>query len=249
MATSIPVLTFHAIEEHSSVISISPHVFRNGLARLHEHGYQTLSLLDAVDIIRCGKSFPDRSMVVTFDDGYHSVYENAFPVLQQYGMSATVFLTVGNKQGSKIGDRLPSLEDRPMLSWDEIREMHRYGITFGAHTLTHLDLTRLAGHELEREIYGSKEIIEASAGFAISCFAYPYGRYNHHCRAMVQQHFKCACSDRLGLINAGSDLFALERVDAYYLRTERLFGIIPSRYFPWYIRALSIPRRVRRILR
>jgi peptidoglycan/xylan/chitin deacetylase (PgdA/CDA1 family) len=249
MAAYIPILTFHTIEERCDVISVSAQVFRRGITRLHQHGYQTLSLPDAVDIIRCGKSFPDRSMVVTFDDGYHSVYVNAFPVLQRYGMSATVFLTVGKKETANPGGRLPCVGGRAMLSWDEICEMHRSGISFGAHTLTHPDLTRLENHELEAEIYGSKAIIEDALGTPVSCFAYPYGRYDHHSRALVRQHFACACSDRLGLTNAGSDLFALERVDAYYLRTERLFGIMPTRFFPWYIRARSLPRWMRRALR
>jgi peptidoglycan/xylan/chitin deacetylase (PgdA/CDA1 family) len=248
MKTAIPVLTFHAIEECSSVISVSPHVFLRGIARLHQHGYQTLSLLNAADFIRCGQHFPERSMVITFDDGYQSVYENAFPVLQRYGMSATVFLTVGMNKNTNVGDRLLPLENRTMLSWDEIREMHRYGIDFGAHTLTHPDLTRLADPQLESEIYDSKVIIENALGTHVSSFAYPYGRYNHRCRTIAQQHFACACSDRLGLVNIHSDIFSLKRVDAYYLRTDRLFRLMLTWFFPLYLRARNLPRRLRRTL-
>jgi len=248
MTTSIPVLTFHAIEEHTSVISVSPQVFSHGIGRLHQHGYQTVSLLKAADIIRRGKSFAERSIVITFDDGYQSVYNNALPVLQRHGMSATVFLTVGMNKDTDSGGRLPSLGDRTMLSWDEIHEMHDSGISFGAHTLTHQDLTRLTNRQLENEIYSSKVIIEDALGIPILCFAYPYGRHDSRSRAFVQKHFACACSDRLGLIDAGCDLFAMDRVDAYYLRTERLFGIMLSRFFSWYIRACNFPRRLRRIL-
>ena len=249
MTSSIPVLTFHAIDDLPSVISISPHVFRRGIAKLHRHGYQTLELVEAANIIRRGDFFTQRSFVITFDDGYQSVYENAFPVLQRHGMSATVFLTVADKPGANSSDRLPPLENRTMLSWDEIHEMQRCGISFGAHTLTHQDLTRLAAHQMETEIYRSKAIIEDALGTAVSYFAYPYGQFDHRTRAFVQQHFVCACSDSLGLINARSDLFAMKRVDAYYLRTERLFGIMLSSLFPWYIWARSLLRRVRRFLR
>ena len=249
MTTSIPVLTFHAIEEHTSVISVSPQVFSHGIGRLHQHGYQTVSLLKAADIIRRGKSFAERSIVITFDDGYQSVYNNALPVLQRHGMSATVFLTVGMNKDTDLGGRLPPLGDRTMLSWDEIHEMHDSGITFGAHTMTHQDLTRLTNRQLEDEIFSSKVIIEDALGIPVLCFAYPYGRHDSRSRAFVQKHFACACSDRLGLIDAGSDLFAMDRVDAYYLRTERLFGIMLSRFFPEYIWARSLLRRVRRVLR
>ena len=249
MTTSIPVLTFHAIEELPSVTSISPQVFQRGLDRLHRHGYQTLGLVEAADIIRKGESFPPRSFVITFDDGYRSVYDHALPVLQTCGMSATVFLTVGKNEVPKSGGRLPTVGGRVMLSWDEICEMHRSGINFGAHTMTHPDLTRLEDHELQTEIYGSKTIIEDALDTPVSCFAYPFGRYDRHSRDFVQQYFDCACSDRLGLTYAGSDLFALERVDAYYLRTERLFGLMLTKFFPWYSRARSLLRRARRILR
>jgi len=70
-----------------------------------------------------GLSFPARSLAITFDDGYRSVNEEAFPVLQRYRMMANVFLTVGKNNT----DRLPSMERRSMLSWPEVREMHLAG--------------------------------------------------------------------------------------------------------------------------
>jgi peptidoglycan/xylan/chitin deacetylase (PgdA/CDA1 family) len=126
--------------------------------------------------------------------------------------------------------------------------MQRWGIEFGAHTCTHPDLTCTPFDRVKKEIYDSKAIIEDVLGTPVSCFAYPYGRYNHQVRNIVQEHFSCACSDKLGLINKCSDLFAFERVDAYYLRTDRLFQIMLTRLFPWYVLARSIPRRIRRAL-
>jgi peptidoglycan/xylan/chitin deacetylase (PgdA/CDA1 family) len=246
MAASLPVLTFHALDDRRAAISFSPGVFQRGLARLYESGYQTLSLLEAADCLHQGVPFPDRSLVITFDDGYQTVYDEAFPVLQRYGLSATVFLTVGEKGTARPADRLPSLSDRSMLTWRQIREMQRWGIAFGAHTLTHPDLTRLAVERIEVEVLGSKTIIEDALGARVDCFAYPYGRYDRRARDMAQQHFACACSDRLGLITLKSDPYALERVDTYYLRTEQQFGVMLTWLFPWYVRARSIPRRIRR---
>jgi peptidoglycan/xylan/chitin deacetylase (PgdA/CDA1 family) len=246
MATQLPILTFHAIDNRRSVISISPGLFQRGLAKLHEGGYRTLSLLEAVDCLRRGVSFPDHSFVITFDDGYQTVYDGAFPVLQHYDMSATVFLTVGERGAAGPAGRLPSLHGRSMLTWRQIREMHRSGIAFGAHTLTHPDLTRLPFDRIEAEVRGSQAIVEGALGAPVTCFAYPYGRHDHRSREIVRQHFACACSDRLGLVIAGSDLYALERVDTYYLRSDRLFDVMLTKLFPWYIRGRSIPRRLRR---
>jgi len=242
----LPVLTFHALEERSSVISFSPSLFRDGMARLHERGYRTLRLTQAADILIRGEAFPDRSFVITFDDGYESVYEAAFPVLRDCDMYATVFVTVGEKGPRKPGSRLPSLEGRTMLAWTEIEEMHRWGIDFGAHTLSHPDLTRLPRVQAQTEIRDGKAVLEDMLGARISCFAYPFGRYNREVRHIVRRSFRLACSDKLGFLKKRSDLFALERVDAYYLRTERLFHMMWTKSLSWYLWARRIPRDMRR---
>jgi peptidoglycan/xylan/chitin deacetylase (PgdA/CDA1 family) len=246
MASSFPILTFHAVDDRPSIIAFPPRLFERGMARLHDHGYRTLTLLELVKCLQRGDSFPERSFAITFDDGYQSVYDHAFPTLLRYGFSATVFLTVGENGNRMASDRLPSMCERSMLSWHEIREMHRSGISFGAHTLTHPDLTRLPLERLKAEIYDSKAIIEDALSVEVLCFAYPYGRYDHRCVESVRNHFLCACSDKLALTTGRSDPLALERVDAYYLRTERLFDITVTALFPWYIRARSIPRVIRR---
>jgi peptidoglycan/xylan/chitin deacetylase (PgdA/CDA1 family) len=248
MISALPILTFHALDDQPSVTSFSPRLFRRGMARLHENGYRTLSLLEAVDCLRHGRLFPDRSFVITFDDGYQSVYDAALPVLGGHGMCATVFLTVGKTGAAESANRLPSLGGRSMLNWDEIKEMRNFGFSFGAHTLTHPDLTRLSVDRVEAEICRSKTIIEDAVGLPVACFAYPYGRYDQRSRDIVQQHFVCACSDKLGLTTRDSDLYALERVDAYYLRTDRLFDLMLTKMFPWYIAARSVPRRIRRAI-
>ena len=246
MPLTLPILTFHDIADDSAVIAFSSQIFRQGMTQLHESGYRTLGLIDAANCLRKNEAFPARSIVITFDDGYCSVYEEAFPVLQQYGMSATVFLTVGKRNTVNLEGNLPSLEGRSMLSWRSIREMQSYGIVFGAHTMTHPDLTHLPMDHVKQEILASKEIIENALGIPVSTFAYPYGRYNDRVREVVKQYFTCACSDRLGLTKMGSDLYTLERVDSYYFRTARLFSLTLTRIFPWYIRARSIPRYIRR---
>lgn len=241
-----PVLTFHAVDDRSSIISFPPALFERGMARLKKSGYRTLSFLQVVDHVRRGHVFPKRALALTFDDGYQSVYDEAFPILQRHGFSATVFLTVGKNGSRGDGERLPSMCDRTMLSWREIREMQRCGIEFGAHTLTHPDLTRLSSKLAESEIRDSKAVIEDALSIPVTSFAYPYGRYDHRSREIVSHHFFCACSDRLGLLRSSSDLYAMERVDAYYLRSERLFSLMSSTLFPLYVKARSVPRRIRR---
>lgn len=249
MAFSLPILTFHSLDNRSSAISFSPQAFRRGLSKLREAGHRTLTLSEAAELIRREEPFPDDVLVITFDDGYESVYREAFPVLQELEFSATIFITVGRRRPASADDRLPRLEDRSMLSWREADEMRRCGIEIGAHTLTHPDLTRLSPEAVEAEVYESKQIIEDTLGAAVSCFAYPFGRYDKRSRDVVARHFDCACSDRLGLVAATSDLYALARVDAYYLRAEKCFDLLSTRLFPAYLWSRGVPRQLRRALR
>ena len=242
---SLPILTFHSLDDLGSVTSFSPRIFRRAIKKLHNNGYRALHLTDAVELLRHKRPLPERAFVITFDDGYQSVYTEGFPMLREYGMPATIFLTVGKGAPDNSTTRLPSLGGRLMLSWNEIREMAEHGCTFGAHTLTHPDLTRLPAEQATTEICRSKNIIEEQLSSAVICFAYPFGRYDRQTRAIVEQQFACACSDKLGLITKNSDPYVLERVDMYYLRRDYFLAIMLTRAFPWYIVARSIPRRLR----
>jgi hypothetical protein len=124
--------------------------------------------------------------------------------------------------------------------------MHKYGIEFGAHTLTHPDLTRLPLQNIETEMRASQDRIEQMLGVRVSSFAYPFGRFNASSRAIAQKYFACAVSDRLGWVRQDSDLLALERLDAYYLKNEKLFAALPTAWLRGYILARRIPRDLRR---
>jgi peptidoglycan/xylan/chitin deacetylase (PgdA/CDA1 family) len=248
-ASALPILTFHALDERQSPISFSPDLFGRCLAQLHRRRYRTLNVAQAADLLRRNAAWPERSVVITFDDGYRSVFDVAFPLLHEFEMTATLFLTVGEGPRGASDAELPAMCGRPMLSWAEIREMQGAGLSVGAHTLTHPDLTRLAPERMETEICRSKAILEDALGMAVAAFAYPYGCYDRRSRAVVERHFTCACSTRLGLARAGGDLYALERVDALHLRADRLFGLLFTGLLPWYLRARGATRRVSHVLR
>lgn len=248
MSYSLPILTFHSLDLQSSETSFPPSVFKRSIVKLHEYEYRTLSLIDVVEYLLQAKSFPDKTLVITFDDGYVSVFDEAYPVLLEYGMSATIFLTVGERGASRLSDRLPSREGQSMLSWGQIREMKKNGIDIGAHTVTDADLTSLPVEPVEEEIFESKSIIEDALGAPVNCFAYPYGRYDEGSRKIVKLFLSCACTDLFGLVKRGCDPYTLSRIDAYYFRTDRLFDNIFSRFFPWYISAIGFLRRIRRNL-
>lgn len=236
--------------DEPAVDAFSPRLFARGMAVLRDQGYRTVDLGDLAKSMRMGTPVPvpDRSFVLTFDDGYQSIHEHLGPLLESFGWIATVFLTVGESLSGGPDTRLPRLFGRSMLSWAEIADLRHAGVTFGAHSLTHPDLTYLSTSRVEIEMERSKTMIEERLDTRVTSFAYPFGRYDRATLVIARRHFDCACSDRLGLVHRDSELYALERLDAHYLRAERLFESIASKWFPLYVRARAAPRRLRRRL-
>lgn len=236
-AMRLPILTFHSLDDRSVATAFPPRLFRQGMAGLDDSGYRTVTLREIVDSLRYGRPFLERVLAITFDDGDRSVYETALPILERHGMTATVFPVSG-----------PSFEGRRLIAGDEMREMGRRGISFGAHTLTHPDLTRLPPDRAEAEVRGSKSALEDQLGAPVDYFCYPYGRYNSAVRELVSRHFACALTDRLGFVTRRSDRYALERIDTYYVRSKPTFDLIRTGLFPLYVRMRGIPRGLRRAL-
>ena len=243
----LPILTFHEIGNGSSALEFPPEVFSRGLERLHERGWETVDLASGVERLRRGEDEPSRSFVITFDDGYAGVYRHALPTLRSLGMSATVFVTTGERKAGSPSSRLPMLEGRTMLSWSELAEMAEAGFSIGAHTLTHPDLTRLSYERASHEMKESRDRLADKLGVAVRSFAYPYGAYHHGVRAIAEELFDVACSDRLGWASTGSDLFALERIETYYLRRQKQFDLLASPSIHGYLALRNGPRTLRRL--
>ncbi len=117
-----------------------------------------------------------------------------------------------------VSVEIPSaLIDNLVLSWKEIHEMGRSGITFGAHTVNHPILTKLPLHDAKKEILKSKLDIEREMGSNVGSFAYPNGSLNNelkHCVAEIG--FTCGLSlNPRSLINRNNDLFELPRIEAF----------------------------------
>jgi peptidoglycan/xylan/chitin deacetylase (PgdA/CDA1 family) len=126
----------------------------------------------------------DHTVVLSVDDGYHSVYENIYPLLKRYRMTMTLALIVGC-----ITEGRPSYSpsDR-FLNEREIREMmDSCGIEIASHTLTHAWLTHLDGASAWHEIAGSKLQLESLFGTEVITFVYPYGDMNGRARDMVRR--------------------------------------------------------------
>lgn len=245
---SLPILLFHALDNSFSNIAFSPKSFEKAMSKLYLSGYQTLDLASIPKYLQENKGFPKNSFAITFDDGYRSVYEQAFPILQKYNFTATIFITVGKTKPLTIVERLPSMQGREMLSWQEIKLMQAANISIGSHTLTHPNLTKLSKEEQRAEIYESKIMIEDILGTEVNSFAYPYGIYDKTSLELVQEYYNCACSTKLGLVNFTSNFYLLERIETYYLQQEALFNLMMTKELLYiYLQLRNIPRKIRQI--
>jgi peptidoglycan/xylan/chitin deacetylase (PgdA/CDA1 family) len=239
---NIPILTYHSLDDSRSVISTSPSTFKKQMEFMWENGYQTLSLTTVVELMHLKEPFPEKKFAVTFDDGYQNNYIEAFPIMQEFGFKGTIFFMAGGDVNRNGSGQLSSFENRPLLSWSEINEMHKYGFEFGAHTLTHPDLTQIPLTQAEHEIVQSKEAIQDHLGVKVKTFAYPYGKYNGNVIKIVRNHFEGACSTKLGKIEINNDPHALKRIDMYYLQRDKFFRILTSNTMDWYLRMRHILR-------
>lgn len=241
----IPVLTYHALDERPSAISMPLKTFEWQMAELHRWGFQVISLSQLVRSIDTGATLPGRSVVIAFDDGFESVYTRAFPVLQRFGFPATVFLVPG--YCGKLNDwpSQPASAPRlPLMNWSQIRELGRHGFDFGGHTFSHPRLDRVPPEALEWEILESKNDIEEHLGETVELFAYPYGRRNDASEGLVRRAYSGACTTRLALAGPKSDPLSLERVDAYYLQHPLMFRRLSSPAFPLYLGLRRLGRAV-----
>jgi peptidoglycan/xylan/chitin deacetylase (PgdA/CDA1 family) len=186
------------------------------MACLNDMGYDVISLETLAEVMTNGSPPLQKCVVITFDDGYSNVYDNAFPILKRYHYPASVFI-VGDLVGREsLWAREESMKVQPLMGWGEINEMQRYGLTIGSHTLSHHRLTRLPHNVAAQEITGSKKYLEDTLGCEVAFFAYPYGDYNAQIRRLVSDAgYRGALTARPGFNINTIDPFELRRIDIF----------------------------------
>ncbi|MBN2184340.1 MAG: polysaccharide deacetylase family protein [Candidatus Krumholzibacteriota bacterium] len=131
--------------------------------------------LDTVSGKRIGSG---REILMTFDDGYRMIIESALPALEERKIPALIFMvTAYAGRENRWELRLPGRRFGHM-GWDEVRDLSARGFSFGSHSRTHCDLTRLEIGDLRSELYKSKEEIEKAINSPVRTVSYPFGRSN-----------------------------------------------------------------------
>lgn len=171
----VPILMYHYIsvppedaDIYRTDLSVAPDVFREQMAYLHDNGYTTIDFYTLSRRIAQQGELPDKPVILTFDDGYLEHYENAFPILQEYGLVATFFIIT----------EFVDFGNPAYMNWEMIEEMSAAGMSMEPHTKTHLNLNE---HDRDFQIYqllGSLQTMEAHIGYRPRFLSYPGGRYD-----------------------------------------------------------------------
>ena len=216
----VPILLYHHIGyslQGDTIYYVSPDVFDRQMNLLYQWGYKTISVELLVKAIKEGAELPPKPIILTFDDGSETVYENVLPIMQRYNFTGVSYI-VYNYVGI-----------RNYMNADEIRLLYAAGWEVGSHSLSHTDLTAHPNRQMD-EIVGSRRQLESLLGIPILSFAYPFGAYDSDSLHYVHEAGYIAA---MGLGNetlqANKNLFYLYRQavkGSYDLKTF-------AQYLPW----------------
>jgi peptidoglycan/xylan/chitin deacetylase (PgdA/CDA1 family) len=179
---------------------ITPAAFEAQMKELKDRGITVISMQDLLAWKRGEKNIPPRCAVVSFDDGWKSQYEVAWPIMKKYGYPFTMFIYTEGVRGGSLGGG-------EAITWEQLADMRDNGVDIEAHSATHQDLreghnimliasggkrtkTKLTGPQYEQwmqnEVVGSKQLLEQRLGIKVNCFAVPFGNYNEHVKEIAR---------------------------------------------------------------
>lgn len=227
------ILCYHAVQPGwTAPMSLEPEAFA-------EHGEwlarrrAVLPLHDVLPRLDRAGRVPERGVVLTFDDGFSSVYEHAFPVLARHRLPATVFLvgkTFAEAESEVDWVDRPPRDRLDTLDPEQIREMQRAGIGFESHSYAHADLTTLSYADCVRDLRTSREVLESLLGHPVRLLAYPRGRHNADVRAAAARAgYTHAFALPEGREEPGP--YAVPRVGIYHDNTVRQLRLKAARNY------------------
>jgi peptidoglycan/xylan/chitin deacetylase (PgdA/CDA1 family) len=237
------ILTYHSIDPSGSPISCHPDVFDRHVAWLASGRTRVTTIPELLAL-----PASEDAVAITFDDAFANFEEFAAPRLRRHGLPVTLFVVadrVGatNAWGGAPENGIPHL---PLLDWSSLARLHENGVTVGAHTRTHCDLTRLPADAVERELRGSADAIQQRIGDRPSVFAYPYGRFDAQSARIASTVYSYSCTTELRVIDAHAAPAALPRLDMYYFQQPGYLESWGSRRFTRYVALRRGLRRLRR---
>lgn len=218
---TVPIILYHRIDTSpiNSRYYVPPEKFEAQMKLLHDWGYTSITATMLIEAITKGAELPPRPFLLTIDDGNLDNYTNAFPIMQKYGFTGTLYL-VGNYVGAD-----------GYMSVEQVLAMHNAGWEVGSHSLNHLDLTKIGPDRARDEVISSKKVLEEMLGVPVLTFAYPFGAFNNAAMDYVRT------AGYLGAMGASGYTPAQGTWNLYYLQRVEIKGSEDAktfiRFLPW----------------
>lgn len=180
----VPILMYHYISEpppdadiYRIDLSVPPEKFREQMAYLAKNGYTPIDLYQLSAAVTAQIELPEKPIVLTFDDGYLDNYENAFPILQEFGFIGTFFVITDLADQGAEG----------YANWEQLKEMAAAGMRIESHTKNHPDLSTMGRADIIFQALGSQETIAAHIGYMPRYLCYPGGRYDEETMQILSE--------------------------------------------------------------
>lgn len=251
----IPILMYHSVadEDESALrqyyrIATTPPQFLNQMTWLHEQGYRAVSIGSAVRMLQTGRSSAEKLVVITFDDGYLNFCQHAYPALERFGFTATIFLPTAS-----IAEQSLTFNRRLCMTWGNVRDLQRHGISFGSHTVSHPQLYALDQEQIREEVLRSRQTIEDQTGSAVDSFAYPYAfpqtdkPFKVMLRRILEEcGYRYGVCTRIGRAGVASDPLFLERLPVNSADDPALLEAKMEGAYDWVGGLQSLAKGIRR---
>jgi len=220
----IPVIFYHKIDKPAPDSLVRggftpPQRFARQMAYLKRKGFVFYRASELIEHFQQNGAFPDNGIALTFDDGWKDNYTNAFPILRDLGIKATIFIipSVIGETSTKAAAKGEG--PRAHLSREEILEMSQHGIEFGSHSMNHRLLPELSREEVKQEVEEAKKQIEELIQKPCRTFAYPAGCLSDEAKQIISEAGHTAAFTTIYGPADRIDLFALNRSEI--LRRDR----------------------------
>lgn len=176
--------------------------FEAHLEEIRAGGHSVLPLPEILERMRNAAELPDRTIAITVDDAYTSVYEQAWPRLKKAGLPFTLFVSTDAVDRGTPG----------YMSWEQIRELKAAGVEIGSQTASHPHLPDIELDQVKVELDRAAQRIADETGERPELFAYPYGEYGSAIQRIVAARgYTAAFGQHSGVAHAGGDRFGLPR--------------------------------------
>jgi peptidoglycan/xylan/chitin deacetylase (PgdA/CDA1 family) len=211
--TPVPVLLYHSVSADGAGMmrryTMAPALFRAHVEWIADQGFETLTVSDYARALRAENALPARPLVVTFDDGYADFLDEAAPVLAEYRIRSTLYVTT-----RPVGEtRRGTLAGRPMLMWRELSQLAAIGVEIGAHSHDHAQLDLLPRPKVREQVTTCKRLLEDRLQTEVPSFAYPHGYNNASTRRVVREAgYSSACAVKNHRSHDRDDQWALARI-------------------------------------